>query len=153
MLAAHRLTRVAISTLETIALPTRAHAASFFVGPAALHSGEDCIFFLKQQHQQQQQQLQQRAWQSRRYIHLSTTTLAGQKDRLSRGLSRSGTEFGVLTDSPDWSYADGTPAPPTPSRMKRARNQLSVQMRIKQLLDEVDSSANVESEDSKGEAK
>ncbi|KJE93053.1 hypothetical protein CAOG_03901 [Capsaspora owczarzaki ATCC 30864] len=47
-----------------------------------------------------------------RHIHLSAASSAGRNVRLSLGMSRSGNEFGVLTDGPDWTSTDGKVANP-----------------------------------------
>ncbi|XP_042368649.1 39S ribosomal protein L52, mitochondrial, partial [Plectropomus leopardus] len=48
---------------------------------------------------------------------------AGEKWRKEHGLSRSGTEYGPLTDLPDWSYADGRPAPPMKGQLRRKQER------------------------------
>uniref|UniRef100_A0A665V432 Large ribosomal subunit protein mL52 n=1 Tax=Echeneis naucrates TaxID=173247 RepID=A0A665V432_ECHNA len=56
---------------------------------------------------------------------LSTTcgVQAGEKWRKQHGLARSGTEYGPLTDLPDWSYADGRPAPPMKGHLRRRQER------------------------------
>ncbi|CAL8376975.1 unnamed protein product [Boreogadus saida] len=43
---------------------------------------------------------------SRRSFGTTSTNQAGKKWRTEHGLAPSGTEYGPLTDLPDWSYAD-----------------------------------------------
>lgn len=56
---------------------------------------------------------------------LSTTPshAAGGKWRLQQGLSKYGNEYGPLQEIPDWSYADGRPAPLWPREIKRRQKQ------------------------------
>uniref|UniRef100_A0A3P8S5P2 Large ribosomal subunit protein mL52 n=1 Tax=Amphiprion percula TaxID=161767 RepID=A0A3P8S5P2_AMPPE len=71
---------------------------------------------------------------------LSTTcgVQAGQKWRLEHGLARSGTEYGPLTDLPDWSFADGRPAPPLKGHLRRKQERETLARRIVMLNSEVD---------------
>ncbi|XP_001179356.3 39S ribosomal protein L52, mitochondrial [Strongylocentrotus purpuratus] len=64
--------------------------------------------------------------------HLSSTSscMAGKRWRESQGLGRSGNEYGPLTDNPDWSYADGRPAPPQPNQLRRKEEQRELAERI-----------------------
>ncbi|XP_065827616.1 large ribosomal subunit protein mL52-like [Oscarella lobularis] len=62
--------------------------------------------------------------------------LAGQKWRIEKGMARSGNEYGPLTDLPDWSYADGRPAPESKAKVIRKRRQEHLAERIKTLLDD-----------------
>eukprot|EP00049_Salpingoeca_infusionum_P025121 m.18052 g.18052 ORF g.18052 m.18052 type:complete len:97 (+) comp7664_c0_seq2:405-695(+) len=79
---------------------------------------------------------------ARRSLHTSTVAAAGQKYRLSKGVARSGNEYGPLTDGPDWTYEDtGVAAPQTTAQMKRAREQEAQQARIAQLLREINSTS------------
>ncbi|KAG8006103.1 39S ribosomal protein L52, partial [Nibea albiflora] len=48
---------------------------------------------------------------------------AGNKWRKEHGLARSGTEYGPLTDLPDWSFADGRPAPPLKGQLRRKQER------------------------------
>eukprot|EP00035_Acanthoeca_spectabilis_P023023 m.447240 g.447240 ORF g.447240 m.447240 type:complete len:103 (-) comp19486_c0_seq1:206-514(-) len=76
-----------------------------------------------------------------RALHMSPVTAAGQKHRVSLGKSRSGNEYGTLTDLPDWSYTDGTPAPPTQAQLRRERQQKRLLERIAQLQAEMEVAA------------
>ncbi|XP_077445907.1 large ribosomal subunit protein mL52 [Stigmatopora argus] len=71
---------------------------------------------------------------------LSTTQVAqaGEKWRLEHSLARSGTEYGPMTDLPDWSYADGRPAPPAKGMLRRQREREELARRIVMLDSEVD---------------
>ncbi|PWA28822.1 hypothetical protein CCH79_00012887 [Gambusia affinis] len=57
--------------------------------------------------------------------HFSSTcgVQAGQKWRLEHGLARSGTEYGPMTDLPDWSFEDGRPAPPLKGQIRRRQEK------------------------------
>ncbi|CAJ1086032.1 S ribosomal protein L52%2C mitochondrial [Xyrichtys novacula] len=62
----------------------------------------------------------------------------GKKWRQEHGLARSGTEYGPLTDLPDWSYADGRPAPPLKGQIRRKQEREAIARRIVMLNSEVD---------------
>ncbi|XP_062305485.1 39S ribosomal protein L52, mitochondrial [Osmerus eperlanus] len=72
--------------------------------------------------------------------HLSTTCCVrgGLKWRLEHGLARSGSEYGPLTDLPDWSFADGRPAPPMKGQLRRKEERETLTRRIVALETEVD---------------
>ncbi|XP_004079883.1 39S ribosomal protein L52, mitochondrial [Oryzias latipes] len=72
--------------------------------------------------------------------HFSTTcgVRAGEKWRKEHGLSRSGTEYGPLTDLPDWSFADGRPAPPMKGQLRRKQEREVLARRIVMLSTEMD---------------
>ncbi|KAM4564207.1 large ribosomal subunit protein mL52 [Fundulus diaphanus] len=72
--------------------------------------------------------------------HFSSTRglQAGQKWRTEHGLSRSGTEYGPLTDLPDWSFEDGRPAPPLKGQLRRRQEKEALARRIVMLNSEVD---------------
>ncbi|XP_077356233.1 large ribosomal subunit protein mL52 [Festucalex cinctus] len=74
------------------------------------------------------------------FRELSTTRGAqgGQKWRLEHGLARSGSEYGPLTDLPDWSFADGRPAPPMKGMLRRRQEREELARRIVMLDAEVD---------------
>ncbi|XP_070786176.1 large ribosomal subunit protein mL52 [Enoplosus armatus] len=63
---------------------------------------------------------------------------AGEKWRKQHGLSRSGTEYGPLTDLPDWSFADGRAAPPMKGQIRRKQEREVLARRIVMLNSEVD---------------
>uniref|UniRef100_A0A8D3BUW9 Large ribosomal subunit protein mL52 n=1 Tax=Scophthalmus maximus TaxID=52904 RepID=A0A8D3BUW9_SCOMX len=74
---------------------------------------------------------------SRRF---STTLGAqgGEKWRKEHGLPRSGTEYGPLTDLPDWSFADGRAAPPMKGQLRRKQEREVIARRIVMLNAEMD---------------
>ncbi|XP_074555244.1 large ribosomal subunit protein mL52 [Halichoeres trimaculatus] len=63
---------------------------------------------------------------------------AGNKWRQEHGLSRTGSEYGPLTDLPDWSFADGRPAPPLKGQIRRKQEREVIARRIVMLNSEVD---------------
>jgi large subunit ribosomal protein L52 len=64
---------------------------------------------------------------------------AGQKARLAKGLPRSNNELGSdLFDQPDWSYADGRPAPVRVSVEKAINKKRVIDERIARLQSEMD---------------
>ncbi|XP_067257586.1 39S ribosomal protein L52, mitochondrial [Chanodichthys erythropterus] len=65
-------------------------------------------------------------------------THAGKKWRLENGLARSGSEYGPLTDLPDWSFADGRPAPPLKGQIRRQKQREEFARRAVYLNAEVD---------------
>ncbi|XP_078391432.1 large ribosomal subunit protein mL52 [Cetorhinus maximus] len=60
------------------------------------------------------------------------------KWRLGHGLAKSGTEYGPLTDLPDWSFADGRPAPPLKGQIRRRQECEDMARRIMMLTGEMD---------------
>ncbi|XP_029943757.1 large ribosomal subunit protein mL52 [Salarias fasciatus] len=62
----------------------------------------------------------------------------GQKWRKEHGLARTGSEYGPLTDLPDWSFADGRPAPPLKGQLRRKQEGEVLARRIVRLDSEVD---------------
>ncbi|KAK5599064.1 hypothetical protein CRENBAI_026347 [Crenichthys baileyi] len=73
-----------------------------------------------------------------RHFSFTCGVQAGQKWRLEHGLSRSGTEYGPLTDLPDWSFEDGRPAPPLKGQLRRRQEKEVLARRIVMLTSEVD---------------
>ncbi|XP_051285284.1 39S ribosomal protein L52, mitochondrial [Dicentrarchus labrax] len=63
---------------------------------------------------------------------------AGEKWRKEQGLARSGTEYGPMTDLPDWSYADGRPAPLMKGQLRRKQEREDLARRIVMLSTEMD---------------
>ncbi|XP_051557257.1 39S ribosomal protein L52, mitochondrial [Myxocyprinus asiaticus] len=76
--------------------------------------------------------------QSIRPFSSTCVTHAGKKWRLENGLARSGSEYGPLTDLPDWSYADGRPAPPLKGQIRRQKQREEFARRAVYLNAEVD---------------
>ncbi|KAK5858692.1 hypothetical protein PBY51_002813 [Eleginops maclovinus] len=62
----------------------------------------------------------------------------GEKWRKEHGISKSGTEYGPLTDLPDWSFADGRPAPLLKGQLRRKQEREVLARRIVMLDSEVD---------------
>ena len=58
-----------------------------------------------------------------KYISFARVVSDYELDRIAKGLSRTGTEYGPLTDKPDWSYADGRPGIPAIGQMRRKAEQ------------------------------
>ncbi|XP_058638432.1 39S ribosomal protein L52, mitochondrial isoform X3 [Onychostoma macrolepis] len=54
------------------------------------------------------------------------------------GLAHSGSEYGPLTDLPDWSYADGRPAPLLKGQIRRQKQREEFARRAVYLSAEVD---------------
>ncbi|XP_061921971.1 39S ribosomal protein L52, mitochondrial isoform X2 [Entelurus aequoreus] len=62
----------------------------------------------------------------------------GEQWRKEHGFARSGTEYGPLTDLPDWSFADGRPAPPLKGMLRRRQEREALARRILMLNSEMD---------------
>ncbi|OCT98010.1 39S ribosomal protein L52, mitochondrial isoform X1 [Xenopus laevis] len=73
-----------------------------------------------------------------RSVHSSTLRCAGQDWRVRRGFARSGSEYGPLTDLPDWSFADGRPAPPWKGQIRRKEEREALARRVVLLSTEMD---------------
>ncbi|XP_028649481.1 39S ribosomal protein L52, mitochondrial [Erpetoichthys calabaricus] len=71
-------------------------------------------------------------------VCLQAALLAGSKWRIEHGFARSGTEYGPLTDLPDWSFADGRPAPPMKGHIRRKQERADFARRVVQLSSQVD---------------
>ncbi|XP_060475182.1 large ribosomal subunit protein mL52 isoform X7 [Panthera onca] len=54
-----------------------------------------------------------------RKLHSSVAARAGSQWRLQQGLAANPSGYGPLTELPDWSYADGRPAPPMKGQLQR----------------------------------
>ncbi|XP_045068090.1 39S ribosomal protein L52, mitochondrial [Coregonus clupeaformis] len=76
--------------------------------------------------------------QSSRCFTTTCGAQAGIKWRTENGLSRSGTEYGPMTDLPDWSFADGRPAPPLKGQLRRKQERETLARRVVNLSSEVD---------------
>ncbi|CAL8377194.1 unnamed protein product [Gadus morhua 'NCC'] len=74
----------------------------------------------------------------RRSFGTTSTNQAGKKWRTEHGLAPSGTEYGPLTDLPDWSYADGRPAPLLKGQLRRKQEREALARRVVMLSGEVD---------------
>ncbi|KAJ8344686.1 hypothetical protein SKAU_G00288790 [Synaphobranchus kaupii] len=73
-----------------------------------------------------------------RAFSFTVGTRAGKKWRAENNLARSGTEYGPLTDLPDWSFADGRQAPPLKGQERRKREREEFARRVVLLSSEVD---------------
>ncbi|KAA0723144.1 39S ribosomal protein L52, mitochondrial [Triplophysa tibetana] len=80
--------------------------------------------------------------QTTRQISSTCVTCAGNKWRLEHGLARSGSEYGPLTDRPDWSHADGRPAPPLKGQIRRQNQREEFAKRAVYLNAEMDEGMN-----------
>lgn len=76
--------------------------------------------------------------QSIRAFSSTCVTHAGKKWRLENGLARGGSEYGPLTDLPDWSFADGRPSPPLKGQIRRQKQREEFARRAVYLNAEVD---------------
>ncbi|KAJ8008448.1 hypothetical protein DPEC_G00104930 [Dallia pectoralis] len=76
--------------------------------------------------------------QSRRGFTTTCTTQAGIKWRAENGLALRGSEYGPLTDLPDWSFADGRLAPPLKGQLRRKQEREALARRVVALSSEVD---------------
>ncbi|XP_028644280.1 39S ribosomal protein L52, mitochondrial isoform X3 [Grammomys surdaster] len=63
-----------------------------------------------------------------RRLHSSVVARAGGQWRLQQGLAANPSGYGALTELPDWSFADGRPAPPMKGQLRRKaqREKLAV---------------------------
>lgn len=73
-----------------------------------------------------------------RALSLTAGTRAGKKWRVENNLAPSGTEYGPLTDLPDWTFADGRPGPPLKGQERRKREREEFARRVVLLSSEVD---------------
>ncbi|KAM8961516.1 large ribosomal subunit protein mL52 [Pelodytes ibericus] len=65
-----------------------------------------------------------------RGLQSSAPQCAGQVWRIRHGFARSDSEYGPLTDLPDWSFADGRPAPPWKGHTKRNEEREAFTRRV-----------------------
>ncbi|XP_067870248.1 39S ribosomal protein L52, mitochondrial [Heterodontus francisci] len=73
-----------------------------------------------------------------RFLSCGTMCRAGSQWRLGLGMARSGTEYGPMTDLPDWSFADGRPAPPLKGQTRRQQETEKMARRILMLTNEME---------------
>ncbi|XP_070585294.1 large ribosomal subunit protein mL52 isoform X1 [Erythrolamprus reginae] len=73
-----------------------------------------------------------------RSFHCSTVKHAGSTWRLKHGLPENPSDRGLTTDLPDWSFADGRPAPPMAGHVRRLEKQREIVKRITKLSSEID---------------
>ncbi|XP_044143859.1 39S ribosomal protein L52, mitochondrial [Bufo gargarizans] len=74
----------------------------------------------------------------KRALHSSALQCAAQDWRIKHGFARSGSEYGPLTDLPDWSFADGRPGPPWKGQIRRKEENKELARRIVLLSNEID---------------
>ncbi|XP_033096276.1 39S ribosomal protein L52, mitochondrial-like [Anneissia japonica] len=75
--------------------------------------------------------------QTARLFQTAVPVAAGRAWRESQGHARTGTEYGPLTDLPDWSFADGRPAPDNRSIIDRRETQRKIAERVNMLAKEM----------------
>ncbi|KAM6182002.1 large ribosomal subunit protein mL52 isoform 2-T2 [Erethizon dorsatum] len=73
-----------------------------------------------------------------RRLHCSASARAGGQWRLQQGLAASPSGYGPLTELPDWSYADGRPAPPMKGQLRRKAQREKFARRVVLLSQEMD---------------
>ncbi|XP_042332361.1 39S ribosomal protein L52, mitochondrial [Sceloporus undulatus] len=73
-----------------------------------------------------------------RCFHCSTVDQAGGKWRVRQGLPVNSSQFGPLTDLPDWSFADGRPAPPMKGYLSRQEKNAELARRVAMISAEMD---------------
>ncbi|XP_022376200.1 39S ribosomal protein L52, mitochondrial isoform X2 [Enhydra lutris kenyoni] len=76
-------------------------------------------------------------WGVRR-LHSSVAAQAGSQWRLQQGLAANPSGYGPLTELPDWSYADGRPAPPMRGQLRRKAQREKFARRVVLLSQEMD---------------
>ncbi|XP_057344586.1 39S ribosomal protein L52, mitochondrial isoform X1 [Manis pentadactyla] len=73
-----------------------------------------------------------------RRLHCNAAALAGGQWRLQQGLAANPSGYGPLTELPDWSYADGRPAPPMKGQLRRKVQREKFARRVVLLSQEMD---------------
>ncbi|XP_003420981.1 large ribosomal subunit protein mL52 [Loxodonta africana] len=73
-----------------------------------------------------------------RRLHCSAAALAGSQWRLQQGLAANPSGYGPLTELPDWSYADGGPAPPMKCHLRRKAQREKFARRVVLLSQEME---------------
>ncbi|XP_047720348.1 39S ribosomal protein L52, mitochondrial isoform X2 [Prionailurus viverrinus] len=73
-----------------------------------------------------------------RKLHSSLAARAGSQWRLQQGLAANPSGYGPLTELPDWSYADGRPAPPMKGQLRRKAQREKFARRVVLLSQEMD---------------
>ncbi|XP_044085968.1 39S ribosomal protein L52, mitochondrial isoform X1 [Neovison vison] len=73
-----------------------------------------------------------------RRLHSSVAAQAGSQWRLQQGLAANPSGYGPLTEYPDWSYADGRPAPPMRGQLRRKAQREKFARRVVLLSQEMD---------------
>ncbi|XP_054572411.1 39S ribosomal protein L52, mitochondrial isoform X2 [Eptesicus fuscus] len=75
---------------------------------------------------------------SARRLHGSAAARAGSQWRLQQGMAANPSGYGPLTELPDWSYADGRPAPPMKGQLRRQAQREKFARRVVLLSQEMD---------------
>ncbi|KAM4853291.1 large ribosomal subunit protein mL52 [Thomomys bottae] len=73
-----------------------------------------------------------------RRLHCSAAARAGGQWRLQQGLAANPSGYGPLTELPDWSFADGRPAPPMKGQLRRLAQREKFARRVVLLSQEMD---------------
>ncbi|XP_075388009.1 large ribosomal subunit protein mL52 isoform X2 [Tenrec ecaudatus] len=73
-----------------------------------------------------------------RRLHCSAAARAGSQWRLQQGLAANPSGYGALTELPDWSHADGRPAPPMKGQLRRKAQREKFARRVVLLSQEMD---------------
>ncbi|XP_048218748.1 39S ribosomal protein L52, mitochondrial isoform X2 [Perognathus longimembris pacificus] len=73
-----------------------------------------------------------------RRLHCGASARAGSQWRLKQGLAASPSGYGPLTELPDWSFADGRPAPPMKGQLRRKAQREEFARRVVLLSQEMD---------------
>ncbi|XP_050999020.1 39S ribosomal protein L52, mitochondrial isoform X2 [Acomys russatus] len=73
-----------------------------------------------------------------RRLHCSVVARAGGQWRLQQGLAANPSGYGPLTELPDWSFADGRPAPPMKGQLRRKAQREKLARRVVLLTQEMD---------------
>ncbi|KAM5340609.1 large ribosomal subunit protein mL52 isoform 1-T1 [Glossophaga mutica] len=73
-----------------------------------------------------------------RRLHCNAAARAGSQWRLQQGLAANPSGYGPLTELPDWSYADGRPAPPMKGQLRRKAQREKFARRVVLLSQEMD---------------
>ncbi|XP_066484970.1 large ribosomal subunit protein mL52 isoform X2 [Tiliqua scincoides] len=73
-----------------------------------------------------------------RSLHCSTADQAGGAWRVRHGLPVNPSILGPMTDLPDWSFADGRPAPPMKGQLERQEKNKEFARRVAMISAEMD---------------
>ncbi|XP_073491079.1 large ribosomal subunit protein mL52-like [Aquarana catesbeiana] len=74
----------------------------------------------------------------KRNLQRNAVLFAGQDWRKQHCFARSDSEYGPLTNLPDWSFADGRPTPLWKGQIRRQEENKALSSRIVLLSDEID---------------
>nr|XP_028557852.1 39S ribosomal protein L52, mitochondrial isoform X1 [Podarcis muralis] len=73
-----------------------------------------------------------------RTFHCSTVDQSGGAWRVKHGFPINPSHYGPLTDLPDWSFADGRPAPPMKNHLRRKERNENLARRVAMISAEMD---------------